>query len=291
MNPHNKIILGTVQFGLNYGINNSSGQILENEVINILDLAWSSKIQMLDTAAAYGTSEEQIGRFINSHKNAEFKIITKFNLKAGSSPIQSLERSLQKLNLDRVETIMFHSYEDFKKTTNSSINSLLEQRGRKFNKLGISLYTNEQVDDICEMNLFDVVQIPFNALDNESLRGIHFKKLKSLNIEVHTRSVFLQGLFFMEPLNIPKKLRPLVESLNKIDSIAAKYELDKSALLIQYALSKTDIDAVLVGVDSIEHLEKNLSSLGTQVNEEALDEIDSIRVEDYSLLNPATWSL
>jgi aryl-alcohol dehydrogenase-like predicted oxidoreductase len=93
------IILGTVQFGLDYGINNKNGQMSEEEVFDILDLAKSTGISYLDTAAAYGNSEERIGSYIAQKNDIFFKIITKFDLKKYQSPIDSLNESLSKLNV------------------------------------------------------------------------------------------------------------------------------------------------------------------------------------------------
>lgn len=285
-----KIILGTVQFGLNYGINNKNGQMSEEQVFKILDSAFDSNIQRLDTAAAYGNSEERIGRYFLANKGKEFAIITKFNLKTGFTPVQSLENSLQRLQIDKVETIMFHNYDDYISTTKEDLDALLRLKGKHFSNLGISLYTNEQIDEISKTNLFQVIQIPFNAMDNEYLRGKNLRELKEKHIEVHTRSVFLQGLFFMEQNQTPRKLQPLIPHLNELKAMAARNNVSVSALVLQYAISKKYIDSVLIGVDSVEQLKSNLSMLDVSINQDALRQLDLIRVEDISLLNPATWN-
>lgn len=288
---NNKIILGTVQFGLDYGINNSSGKMSEEEVFKILDLAYSSNLTVLDTAAAYGNSEERIGDYLYSNRDKNFRIITKFNLKQNLTPIHSLEKSLQNLKIDQVNAVMFHSFEDFKSTKEEEINSLLELKGKKYMKLGISLYTNAQMKEIAEKEIFDLVQVPFNVLDNEKQRGEILKELKRKNLEIHTRSVFLQGLFFMKKDRIPVKLHPLVKYLNDLESIAEHFSLDISTLATQYALSKEYIDCVLIGVDSVDQLKINLKNIESKVPLPALNAIDEIFVTETSLLNPSTWNL
>jgi len=285
-----KLILGTVQFGLNYGINNKSGQMTEDQVFKILDFAFDSNIRWLDTAAAYGNSEERIGRYFLANKGKEFAIITKFNLKTGFTPVQSLENSLHRLQIKKVKTIMFHNYEDFITTTKEDLDALLKLKGKHFSNLGISLYTNEQIDEISKTNLFQVIQIPFNAMDNEYLRGEKLRGLKEKGIEVHTRSVFLQGLFFMERKRIPRKLEPLNPYLDELKIIASRCNVSVSALVLQYAISKKYIDSVLIGVDSVGQLKSNLGMLDATINQDALRQLDTIRVEDISLLNPATWN-
>ncbi|TVR77523.1 MAG: aldo/keto reductase [Chitinophagaceae bacterium] len=287
---NSKIILGTVQFGMNYGINNSTGQLTEDEVFNILDLVHKSNIHILDTAAAYGNSEKRIGNYNQSRLDKDFKIITKFNLKQGATPLESLENSLQNLKVDQVDTIMFHSFEDFRESSKKNIEKLIEQKGKKYLKLGISLYTNEQVDEICNHKLFEVVQLPFNALDNYNLRGKALEKLKANNIEIHTRSVFLQGLFFMSRNKIPLKLNPLKAYLEQLEIIAKKYRVEKAALALHYALSKTYIDGILIGVDSLNQMENNIKMLASRVPHQAFNEIDNIVVNESYLLNPAVWN-
>lgn len=287
---NSKIILGTVQFGMHYGINNRSGQLTEDEVFEILDTAYDSNIKMLDTAAAYGNAEERIGNYIQSNPDKSFKIITKFNVKQGYTPLESLEKSLRRIKVNQIDTFMFHSLEDFKRTSQKDIDKLAEQKGETFLKLGVSLYTNEEADEICNHDLFDVVQTPYNALDNHNLRGETLKKLQQNAIENHTRSVFLQGLFFMRSNTIPLKLHPLQSYLKKLDIIAKEFEVEKAALALHYALSKPYIDGLLIGVDSLEQMQENMSMLASAVPPQALNAIDTIVVCESSLLNPATWN-
>lgn len=288
---NSKIILGTVQFGMQYGINNTTGQLTKDEVFRILDSAYDSNIKVLDTAAAYGNAEKKIGNYIQSRSDKAFKIITKCNLKQGATPLESLKLSLRKLNVDKVDTFMFHSFDDFKETDQNDIEKLAEQKGESYLKLGISVYTNEQADEICAYDLFEVVQLPFNALDNHNLRGKTLKKLQANAIETHTRSVFLQGLFFMDVNKIPLKLQPLKTYLEQIDTIAKDFNVGISALALQYALSKLYIDGLLIGVDSLEQMENNITMLASEVSHQAIHAIDDIAVDESHLLNPAKWNL
>jgi len=287
----NKIILGTVQFGLKYGINNFSDQMAEDDVFQILDIANKNNINTLDTAAAYGSSELRIGKYLkNNPQGSNFRIITKFDLKTKLTPIESLNKSLLNMNVSSVDTVMFHNYNDFKTLSKVDLTELLKFKGIKFEKLGISLYTNDEVELILNLNLFDLVQIPFNCLDNANLREESLLSLKSKNIETHTRSVFLQGLFFMDRNRIEGKLEPLKQYLIKFDDIANKYNIDKGALALQYALSKPYIDGVLIGVDSVQQIMQNISMLDLLLPLSVFDEIDKIFVNEINLLNPATWN-
>lgn len=289
INWNKKLILGTVQFGLDYGIKNTGGQISEADVFHILDQAYANEILFLDTAAAYGNSEERIGKYLNSNPDVNFKIITKFDLKENNSPIESLEKSLEKLKTNKIDTIMFHNFDDFIKQKSEDILSLIKLKGIKFDRLGISVYTNEQIQKICKLQLFEVVQLPFNAFDNQIYRSEYITLLKENNIEVHTRSVFLQGLFFMETDKIPNKIKPLLKNLFTLQQIANKYQVSIEALALQYALSIPDIDNVLMGVDSLEQLKSNLNNVSLKIDYKAFEEINDIIVQEVELLNPAKW--
>lgn len=287
----NKLIIGTVQFGLNYGINNSIGQVSESEVFDILNYCKKSKISTLDTAAAYGNSEERIGKYLESFKEEkDFRIITKFNIKNGLTVLDSLNQSLARLKVNCVDTIMFHNFSDFENTQKTELNNLLELKGEKFLNLGISLYTNEEINDVCDLGLFSVIQLPFNALDNHNFRGNVLTKLKDRGIETHTRSVFLQGLFFMDHNNLPQKLKPLEKYLRKLDELAKEYCLTKESLALQYANRKDYIDGVLVGVDTLDQLKNNVISIKREIPIEVFNEVDKIKVDEVELLNPAKWN-
>lgn len=284
-----KLILGTVQFGLHYGVNNSLGKIPINEINDILNFSHDNGIYTLDTAAAYGDAELILGEQIKNIQPKKFNIITKFNLKEYPSPKDSFHQSLIKLKQESVETIMFHNYNDFISTKNSELNEILNLKGNKFKKLGISLYTNEEVASICRLNIFDLVQLPFNVLDNSNLRQEYFEMLKAKNIEIHTRSVFLQGLIFMEKNTIPINLKPLIPYLTQLDKIASDFSIKKEALILQYALTNPLISGVLIGVDSLNQLKSNLFISEQIIPKEAIEEINKINVKETSLLNPSLW--
>jgi aryl-alcohol dehydrogenase-like predicted oxidoreductase len=186
---------------------------------------------------------------------------------------------------------MFHSFEDFNKSKPNDIKALLKLKGKKFDRLGISVYTNAEIKKICDSNFFDVVQLPYNLLDNNNLRGEHLALLQEKNIEVHTRSVFLQGLFFMNPSEIKGKLSPLSKYIEQINQIASKNSLDLAALALGYSLSNNKIDGVLIGVDSLIQFEHNINLLSEKITDNVFNEIDVIQVNELELLNPATWKV
>jgi len=282
-----KLILGTVQFGLPYGINNKNGFLTEEDVDKILQRAKILGIKTLDTAAAYGKAEKRIGAF---HKNNQaFNVITKFSKKEGGNWETSLKNSLNNLNLKRVDTIMFHSFDTFLKNKEIITEILTENKGRLFNKLGVSVYTNQELSALKNVDEVDVIQLPFNLLDNEHQRSEILQELQSSGKEIHTRSCFLQGLFFMDDESLPKNLVALKPYLRKIKNIAEENKVEIGHLALQYVLNKNYIDGVLFGVDSIQQLEQNFNWSIKPLPAAIFIQIDKIEIQDTKLLNPSVW--
>ena len=282
------IILGTVQFGLNYGINNTRGKTPIQEVHPILDFAYSKGIMTLDTASGYGDSEEIIGDYLASNPDKKFEIITKVN----SSKItleKQLHESLQKLKVDKVEVLMLHSFELYEKFKSQLPLFCQKNKGKFFNELGVSVYTNEEVGVISSDPVIDRIQTPFNLLDNELKRGEIYADIKSKGKIIDTRSVFLQGLFFKKTDELPTNLYPLIKPLEKLKKIAESKSLTMEELAIGYVVSMDFIDNVLIGVDSLDQLKDNLNILSNSISMQTVDEINMISIQNDNLLNPSLW--
>lgn len=284
----NKIILGTVQFGINYGINNSSGKISTDNAWKILNYSNSNGITQLDTAAAYGDSEQVIGKYLKNNINKEFKIISKLFLK-NQTLEDSLRSSIKKLNIKMLETILFHSHEDYLVHKNEIIDFNNEFKGRLFKNIGVSAYTNKEVEEIIKDECVDVVQMPFNILDNASKREETYMKIKSHGKKLHTRSVFLQGLIFKKVDELQSEFKVLQNAFLKIEKLCKEFKLTTNELALSYVLSKDYIDGVLIGVDSLDHLKNNISISGLKISQKLIEEIDNLNVADENILNPTNW--
>lgn len=288
-----KLILGTVQLGVDYGINNNYGKPNQETAFKILNTAWDNDIRILDTAEAYGTSQNVIGDFHNNYPEKKFKIISKLNplvkVKKGDLH-QVIEANLKILNIKYLHGYLFHNYANFKE--NEVLYKELVQLKQKLliNKIGVSLHTNEAIEDVL-LNYpeFDIIQLPFNLLDNHSKRGELLLKAKSKSIEIHTRSAFLQGLFFKNAKNLTHNFNALKYGLETIEVIKKTSNIDTQTLCLQYVLQKKYIDKVLIGVDSAEQLLTNIKS-STGIKNIPNNDIDTINVKNSELLNPANWN-
>lgn len=250
-----KIALGTVQFGLDYGISNNIGKTSPEEASKILDLAFHNGITVLDTAQEYGNSESVLG---SSHGN-RFRIITKIKPTDDKcSAAQLVQQSLQKLRLDRLYGVLFHNASSaIQYPTIVSELKGLQDLG-VVEKVGFSVYTPKELKDL--IKLFgrpDIIQIPYNLIDQrfeDIARDLHSK-----GVEVHARSTFLQGLFFKPTQKLPEFFRPIIPFLEELN----KTSLDDGKLaqtLLSYSLSKDFIDFVVIGVNSELQLKENLKT-------------------------------
>jgi uncharacterized protein len=288
-----KIILGTVQLGINYGINNSFGKPDEAAAINILETAYNNGIRLLDTAQNYGDAERIIGEYHKRYPEHHFDIITKFSLQGNAvSAVLNLDyitNHLQVLGTSKLYGCLFHNFENYLNFKNWSVFSELAAAGIVAN-VGVSVYTNDQIEVVSKDPRIQIVQLPFNLLDNFSQRGKYIRLLKDNSKEVHTRSVFLQGLFFKNRSGL-NKLTPLKKELLRIDEIAAELNIHINALAIGYVLSQPLIDKVLIGVETEQQLVDNLSLLNTLrlIPPSAYAAVDKILVNQPELLNPVNW--
>lgn len=286
----NKLILGTVQMGLDYGVNNYSGKISFSESCAILLEAYKNGIVVLDTAEAYGNAHQVIGGFHRLNPEVKFKVITKIpDIKVFYSVEQKIKKYCEELNVDVLEVLMFHSFDTYK-NCNKDLDVLESlKRDGVIKHIGVSTYTNEQIEELLLDDRISVVQLPFNLLDNESIRGDLLKKLKIKGKIVHTRSAFLQGLFFAESSKNKLIYNELSAEIEVVKKIAKSENTTIINLAQSYCVNQKNIDNVLIGVDSVKQLVDNLEALNYVISTESKSKINAIKVKNTDLLNPSLW--
>jgi aryl-alcohol dehydrogenase-like predicted oxidoreductase len=274
---------------LDYGINNNIGKPAYSEVYSILDYAKNSGVKILDTADAYGNAPEVIGEYLNENPGA-FLINTKFKKSKKSLQVQ-INESISILKCNSVYTYFFHSFNDFIEYP-ELLNQLDElKKHRLIEKTGVSVYDNAEFEKAINCDKIDVIQLPFNLLDNYSQRGQLLRQAKSLGKELQIRSVFLQGLFFKNPKELNGKLKPLASYLEKLKNIAMKYNVEMEVLALQYVMQQSFIDNIVIGIDNSEQLKRNIEILDqSKLSEEAINLINEIEVKETPLLYPKNWN-
>ena len=285
---NSKIILGTAQFGMDYGINNTSGKISKLKAFDLLNYAFFNGIKELDTATSYGDSEKVIGEYLKCYPKNRFIITTKIS-DINISLEKQFYNSLENLKIEKIDKLLFHSYDVYKHFEKGVKDFYQKFKGKLFDELGVSIYTNCEIENLINDPFIDRIQSPFNILDNYNKRGIYFEKLYLSGKKVDVRSVFLQGIFFKKISDLKHNLIPLKKYLNFIVELSNEFNIDINSIAFGYLNSFDFIDKIIFGVDSLEQLKKNLKSFSIKLPEELIKKINSIEIKDQELLNPSKW--
>lgn len=286
---NSKLILGTVQMGLPYGINNAIGKVSLDDSLEILDYAFENGIEILDSAEAYGNAHEVIGVFHEKHPTKQFQIITKLPNQFNGAIIKKVDCFLNELKVDELHALLFHSFSSYKNSWDNFDALRRLKYEKKIKNIGVSVYTNAEIDDVIMNEEIDIIQVPFNLLDNNNHRGEIFEKAKSKGKTIHTRSALLQGLFFKDLNTEEDTVKRLKKELILLSDISKNHNISISELALGYCAHQNTIDNVLIGVDSIDHLKDNLESINCEIKSEVIDEINAIKVSNTNLLNPSLW--
>ncbi len=273
----NRLGIGTVQFGVKYGISNNNGQTSLEEVSKILSLASENGINVLDTASGYGESEKVLEKFDLS----KFKVVSKFLPPENEDLIEKqLFHSLKNLKVDSLYGYLAHRASDIIENPEQWTELQTLKHKGLVQKIGFSFNLPEEVDRIMKMEMYpDLVQIPYNYFDHRFDRYLDL--LKSMNCEVHTRSAFLQGLFFMDQ----EKLMPNFSFVAPIiKSLQEKHKETLSGSLLNYCFSNQSIDHVIIGLNDSQQLIDNLEAMK---NAQPLAKL-LIEIPDY-ITTPSKW--
>jgi aryl-alcohol dehydrogenase-like predicted oxidoreductase len=286
-----RLALGAAQIGLKYGIANSSGQMTFEEARNVLNFAAQAGIDTLDTAVAYGNSEEQLG--LLGVQN--WKIVSKLPPLPSSIDdvdgwlINQLHESLRRLGVDRLNGILLHKPSDLLGAHGAGyVQALRRVRDSGLvNSIGYSIYSPDELGALCRLLLPDLVQAPFNIIDRRLVSSGWMVKLVEKGIRIHTRSVFLQGLLLMPPESRPKWFNRWQDLWQTWSESCSKSGKSTLSLSLQYVLSHPDIERVIVGVDSVTQLSEIISA-AFEPNVNSFPQIES---HDLELLEPSRWKI
>lgn len=277
METSNKIGIGTVQFGVNYGIANEAGQTSETDAHLVLDSALNLGINCVDTASGYGDAECVIGRYKQIKK---FNTISKFiDVFDSKNLIDQFEQTISNLNLNKLYGYLAHRPLQLLKYPVLWETLLTMKQQGKINKIGYSLNTIEELEMLLENEIIpDLVQLPFNFLDQRFKP--YFTDLKRLNCEIHSRSTFLQGLLLMPIEKIPEYFNPIKSLLIDIETQTK----NKEGAFLKYVLNETEVDKVILGVENENQLKQNLDALNGATNIKPHGE----KIPDHILI-PSMW--
>ena len=290
----NQIALGSANFGFQYGVKNQK-QLPQSEVEEILRTCRSVGVAAIDTAIGYGESQRVIGDL----GCQDFELITKL---PGLRPqetnvvhwvLDQVANALSDLKRDKLYGLLLHRSGDLLGPNGQDLAQALKLALREFSiqKLGISAYEPKELINCWRVLKYDMVQIPCNVFDQRFTSGPAFAHLRSHEIEVHARSVFLQGLLLMPKGTRPSYFSTWSHAFNKWSDLVERSERTPLEVCLAFASQQKFINKWVVGVDSKEQLLGILSAnkLGSfELNDSAWAPFRDLPLD---LISPARWSL
>jgi aryl-alcohol dehydrogenase-like predicted oxidoreductase len=286
-----KIGIGTAQLGLNYGIANKSGKVNFLEAKRIFSIASNNNINVIDTANSYGDSEKILGKIgVNN-----FQIVTKLSeipLNCGNVNKwveTEILTSLKKLQIKQLYCLLLHKpnqiNSEFGEEIVNAINNLKELGLVK--KVGVSIYSYKELPFLMNFKFIDLIQAPFNIIDQSLFTSGWMDKLYHKGIELHIRSIFLQGLLTLPRKKIPNEFKKWNMIFDTWDNFLIENQLNSTEVCYRFVKKFKQISKIIIGFDNALHLAELIN---IDTNKKSLSFPD-IKCEDEVLINPSLWKI
>jgi aryl-alcohol dehydrogenase-like predicted oxidoreductase len=294
-----KLALGTVQFGLPYGILRSDDVVSDAELDTLLASAYGAGVDLLDTAAAYGNSELRLGQaFARSRRS--FEIVSKtIPIRESAITDAHVQRAVDgvRLSLDllatsRLDAVLVHHAGDLLVPGGERLFNALGvlKADGLIGRIGVSVYDPAEVDALLSRYPIEIVQLPLNVLDQRFVTSGTVDDLARRNIEIHVRSVFLQGILLTEPERLPARFVSLAPSLLSYRDDCAAHGLSLPSAAFAYVMSRAAPQRIVVGVDSLPQLQSNVAALGAAATAVELPQYEQYACLVPDLTDPRRWS-
>lgn len=285
-----RLALGTVQFGLAYGVANKHGKVSRAEAKKMLEMASVQGLNTIDTAIGYGDSEDSLGQIGVS----AFKLVTKLPaLPSGTTDVkhwvfEQTRSSIARLGVSRLHGLLLHKPLELLGENGAALyGALCELKESSLvQKIGASIYSPNELQALMDKYRLDLIQAPFNILDRRLHSSGWLQRLKDREIEIHTRSAFLQGLLLMSREAIPAKFSRWDILWDNWHQWLLDHNETALHACLNFTLSFPEIDHVLIGADSVDQLQQILC----EVTREAPSPLPDFFCDDECLINPAHWS-
>ena len=284
-----RLALGTAQFGLDYGITNNSGQTPEEEVAKIINRSSILGIDTLDTAPVYGDSELILGKIGLDHWNIITKL-PKYQKRAPSIKFwikNHINDSLTKLGINQLDAVLLHDASDLLKDEGLEIAETLQEIRNEglVNKVGFSIYSPDSLNELFKVMTPDIVQVPINVLDQRLITSHWLHKLNNMNIEIHGRSIFLQGLLLMDKNKRPKYFDQWKEVFMIWENFLRKHNISPLEACLYFVRQIKSLSKVIVGVNDLRQLEEVIS-----IWKHSRDiDFQDLLYNDPKLIDPRNW--
>jgi aryl-alcohol dehydrogenase-like predicted oxidoreductase len=290
-----KLVLGSAQFGINYGIANSKGKLKTKEIKKIISISKKKGVFKIDTAINYGSSQKDLGK----NNLDKFKIITKLP----SLPLSIREKdisqwvelkirnSLKELKVKKIYGLLFHEPQNLLdkkgKQLFNSVNNL--KKNGLIDKIGISVNNFKILRKLVGLYSFQIVQVPFNILDRRVLKFINLLKRKK--IKIYARSIFLQGLLLSERIFRKKKFSKWKKTWDQWELYNIKNNSNYLYSALSFVVLNKKIDYVVIGVDNSYNFKEIIKNINLiKKSDKKFKFLDNTLVcADENLINPSMW--
>ena len=292
-----KLCLGTVQFGLSYGVSNKNGQTSLTESKEILDFVFSEGVNCLDTAQSYGDSEKVLGKYFSATNVEEKFIISKISsskfVNGYSQVYDSVQESIERLNIPNLFAVLLHDSDLLGRweERDGQIVSQLKAAG-KIEYFGVSIYNEEEYSKAVDNPEIDLIQVPFNLFDHRALKNHWFDRAQSSNKLIIVRSVFLQGLLLMQKETLPSHLKSAGRYLKILDEICNRLDWSRQELALNYVDSFAPNSLLLFGCEFLDQAKENIALFSNlkPVSAKIWEQMDTALSEiNEHIYNPILW--
>lgn len=295
-NSTDRMVLGTVQLGMPYGVANKTGQPDQGLANDILQAAWEGGIRTLDTAQAYGESEAVLGNFLRSYPECPFDVITKLaanvDIASSSDIANAVSRSTERLGRKPV-AMLLHSYTQLAHWDGVLGETLTDLASRgEVGCLGISVYEPDEFHHAVEHPDILWIQAPLNVFDQRLIKQGFIDRADKKGKHVFLRSIFLQGLLLMAPRTLPSTMAFASPAIEKWQKLCLHHELTPYEAALMFALYSASDAQIVIGCEARAQVEKNLKAIHSIVpNKEFLAEANALATNDPQIINPSNWEL
>ena len=280
-----KLILGSANFGSYYGLNKNS-LVKKKEIKKILKFCKNNGVGIIDTAFLYRNSEKLIGSFTNG----EYKIITKLprirkNKDLNNEILKFVKISLKRLKMKKIYGLLIHDTKNFFSLNSKKYAVYLNSLKKKgiVKKIGFSIYHPAEVKKILNVIKPDIIQLPYNIIDRRFEKDGLLNKLNKKKIEIHARSVFLQGLLLNKSSKLPRFFYKWKRLFNLRDDFIKKNNLNYMDLALGFVKKNKKINKIVIGINSISHLKEILKS------KKILKKYPNLQSKNQNLIIPYKW--
>lgn len=284
-----RLVLGTVQFGLDYGATNNYGQTSQQEVESILKLAQVSGIETLDTAVAYGVSEKILGQ-VDASNN--FLVITKLPPYSRPKHLrETVQQSLNNLKMTTLDGLMCHRASDYIHFSAQDWQGIKDHN--LVRRIGVSVYTSDEIEQVLHHHVPDIVQLPINIFDQRLIQNGALQKLKDQGIEVYARSLFLQGILINQHSTLPGYFSAFNKEFSHYAHFLKTHNLTPIEASLAFAQSISGIDYGVFGVNTASQLEQIVYSFQKVQEMGFINSLNfsTLASDKQELIDPQIWQL